>query len=101
MPVLTGAELKAARLSGNPEKKIKPVDNIPEIKVPEVEESTEGYRMHHPDDPTHSMNCTIEVNGKTVQIKQGVAVVDEMTAREFERRGWLRGAKVDDYDNFE
>jgi hypothetical protein len=103
MPVLTGADLRAARNGGSLKKPAKPIE-IPveaedEVAVEKSSASTDGWRMHHPDDPSHSMDCTIEVDAVTVQIKRGVALVDEKTALELERRGWIRGAKVEDYDN--
>lgn len=100
MPVLTGADMRAARLNN----KAKPKAAIPEIPVAvEVKEkaSTDGYRMHHPDDPYHAMDCVIKIDEVDVQITRGVALVGEKTALELERRGWLRGAKVENYADFQ
>lgn len=98
MPVLTGAALKAAGLEGHLKRKAAPVEIPAVAEAPKAIVPKDGWRMHHPDDPFHTMDCIIAIGAEEVHIKKGIALVGEETAKELERRGWLRGAKVEDYE---
>jgi len=95
--VLTGKQLRESSLGKQPKEADpvrEPLDIQETAKEPE-KAPEDSFRMHHPDDPSKSMTCKILFMDQEIEIQNGVAVVDESVAAELEKRGWLRGSKVE------
>lgn len=100
--ILTGGELEARlagkhpALRGKKPPAAEPPKPVPEDgDAPKPAPAGPRVRMHHPDDPLHTMTCSVTVLGRVVKIERGVAEVDQDQARFLESGGWLRGAEVD------
>lgn len=90
MPVLTGRQRALAAEAPKPE-----VSPRADVQGTPPAGPSPLVRMHHPDDPYHRMCVSMTVDGfPGFEVKDGIATVPEGTAKELERRGWLRGSEV-------
>ena len=90
MPLVTARELAAARAAPPPEP-LKPQASSRAVKA----ELEARVRMFHPDSTDRSpISCSFELDGETVTVKYGVAVVSATLAACLESAGWRRGREL-------